>query len=120
MRELTKKQITKDVVEFSFQVPSSKADEITQLISDYLKSDEEESDPDFVPWRNVYSDFDAATALRGGRVKEGLTQAGLSEITGIPRKHISEMENRKRPVTKEAARMLAEALNVSHKVFLTS
>jgi hypothetical protein len=40
-----------------------------------------------------------AICLRGGRTKEGLTQKQLSEITGIPRCHISAMENGKRPTT---------------------
>jgi len=42
----------------------------------------------------------------------------LSEMTGIPRRHISEMEHGKRPIGKETARKLAKALNCDCRVFL--
>ncbi|WP_226989255.1 helix-turn-helix transcriptional regulator [Desulfuromonas sp. TF] len=51
-------------------------------------------------------------ALRAYRTREDLTQKELSARTGIPQHHISEMENGKRPIGKERARMLAEALGV--------
>jgi ribosome-binding protein aMBF1 (putative translation factor) len=57
-------------------------------------------------------------SIRGGRAKEGLTQRQLAELTGIPQRHISEMENGKRPIGKETARKLAKALNVDYRVFL--
>jgi len=57
-------------------------------------------------------------SLRGGRAKEGLTQRQLAELTGIPQRHISEMESGKRPIGKETARKLAKALNVDYRVFL--
>jgi plasmid maintenance system antidote protein VapI len=75
------------------------------------------------PWREVFDDLrpdDAipAAILRGSRVKEGLTQAQLSELTGIPRRHISEMEHGKRPIGKETARKLAQTLECDYRVFL--
>jgi DNA-binding XRE family transcriptional regulator len=57
-------------------------------------------------------------SVRGGRAKEGLTQQQLADLTGIPQRHISEMENGKRPIGKETARKLAKALNVDYRVFL--
>ncbi len=57
-------------------------------------------------------------SIRGGRAKEDLTQRQLAELTGIPQRHISEMENGKRPIGKETARKLAKALNVDYRVFL--
>lgn len=57
-------------------------------------------------------------SIRGGRAKEGLTQRQLAELTGIPQRHISEMENGKRPIGKETARKLAKALKVDYRVFL--
>lgn len=56
--------------------------------------------------------------LRGGRVKEGLTQAQLATLVGIPQRHVSEMENGKRPIGKEMAKRLGAALKVGYKVFL--
>lgn len=58
------------------------------------------------------------TALRGARVKEGLTQVELSLRAGIPQRHISEMEHGKRSIGKETARRLAKALNVDYRIFL--
>jgi hypothetical protein len=58
-------------------------------------------------------------ALRAYRTREGVTQKQLSQMTHIPQRHISEMENRKRGIGKERARKIAEALNVSdYRIFL--
>ena len=42
----------------------------------------------------------------------------LSELTGIPRRHISEMEHDKRAIGKETGRKLAKALDCDYLVFL--
>jgi plasmid maintenance system antidote protein VapI len=39
-------------------------------------------------------------------------------MTGIHRRHLSEMENAKRPIGKENAKKLAEALNTNYRMFL--
>ena len=58
-------------------------------------------------------------ALRIYRENAGLTQAALGErMGGIPRQHISNMENGKRPIGKENAKRLAAALHVNYRVFL--
>ena len=58
-------------------------------------------------------------ALRIYRENAGLTQAALGErMGGIPRQHISNMENGKRPIGKENAKRLAAALHVDYRVFL--
>lgn len=59
-----------------------------------------------------------AVALRGYRTREDLTQVQLAELTGIPRRHISEMENGKRSIGKEREKRLAEALKCDYRVFL--
>jgi len=59
------------------------------------------------------------TALRGARYREGVTQRELALLTGIPQRHISEMENDKRQIGRERAKKLAEALHVvDYRVFL--
>ncbi len=63
-------------------------------------------------------DQSPAAMLKGGRYKEDMTQAQLSEKTGIPRRHISDMENGRRPIGKQNAHKLAEALRVDYRVFL--
>ncbi len=47
-----------------------------------------------------------------------MTQRELARKTGIPQRHISEMENGRRPIGKEMAKRLGEALNIGYKVFL--
>ena len=57
-------------------------------------------------------------ALAGARTKEGVTQVQLARMTGIPQRHISEMEHGKRAIGKERAKKLAEVLNIDYHVFL--
>jgi hypothetical protein len=75
-----------------------------------------------VPWREAFPEYKdedlPGVCLRGSRHKEGLSQRQLSELTGIPQRHISEMENGKRPIGKEMAKRLGCALNIGYKVFL--
>jgi transcriptional regulator with XRE-family HTH domain len=77
---------------------------------------------DSIPWRKAFPEFSEdeliGKALAGVRSREGLTQIQLSEMTGIPQRHISEMENGKRPIGKEMAKRLGKVLNISYKVFL--
>lgn len=56
-------------------------------------------------------DMSPAAILRGLRYREAITQAELSRRTGISQRHISEMENNRRPIGKQNARKLVEALN---------
>ena len=66
-----------------------------------------------------YLGQESQIALRAYRTRENLTQKALAALTGIPQHHISEMENGKRPIGKERARKLAEALQVAdYRVFL--
>ncbi len=74
------------------------------------------------PWRENYPECSEGQligkALAGMRYREGITQVQLSEKTGIPQRHLSEMENGKRPIGKAKARILAKALNTDYRVFL--
>ena len=66
----------------------------------------------------VFPDSTPGTRLVGARYKEDMTQEQLAKATGIPRRHISEMENNKRTIDKERAKRMAEVLNVDYRVFL--
>ena len=74
-----------------------------------------------VPWRKskYFKNIHPGTLLSGARYREDMTQVELSERTGIPRRHISEMENGKRPIGKANARKLAEALDIDPRLLLT-
>lgn len=61
---------------------------------------------------------EAAVHLRGARGREGLTQIRLAELTGIPQRHISEMENGKRSIGKENAKKMAKVLQCDYRRFL--
>lgn len=65
-----------------------------------------------------YAANPVGTVLNGYRHRGGVTQIELSKQTGIPQRHISEMENGKRPIGKEAARKLAKALNCDYRMLL--
>jgi transcriptional regulator with XRE-family HTH domain len=56
--------------------------------------------------------------LAGGRHKEGITQVELSKLTGIPQRHISEMERGNRPIGKKNAKLFAAVLKVDYRTFL--
>ncbi|QTA84645.1 helix-turn-helix domain-containing protein [Desulfonema magnum] len=77
---------------------------------------------DTISWEELFPEYTKVelpgVILAGSRIKEGLTQKRLSELTGISRHHISEMENGKRPIEKNMAKALAKALNVGFKIFL--
>lgn len=76
---------------------------------------------DNVPWREAFPEFAenfAGTLLSGFRHREGMNQEKLAYITGIPRRHISEMENGKRPIGRESAKKLAAALKTDYRTFM--
>jgi hypothetical protein len=75
---------------------------------------------DSVPWREAFpkQDQSPGALLAGARYKEALTQVQLSKRTGIPQRHISEMENNKRSIGKSNAKIFAAVLKVDYRVFL--
>ena len=68
--------------------------------------------------RNFPGESRGSVALKGIRYRENLTQKQLAEATGIPQRHISEMEAGKRPIGKETARKLAAVLNCDYRGLL--
>ncbi|GAB6035911.1 hypothetical protein JCM15519_04700 [Fundidesulfovibrio butyratiphilus] len=114
----TKKPPT-DNVELRFTGPAARKEEAVKRLVElgFVVRGEGES----IPWREAFPFTDdelPSVFLAGARYREGLTQVQLSEATGIPRRHISEMENGKRPIGRQNARKLAEALKVDPRRFL--
>ena len=68
--------------------------------------------------KGLFAERTPANMLIGARGKENITQMQLSKITGIPRRHISDMENGRRPIGKQNALKLEKALNISYRLFL--
>ncbi len=116
MLERTKARPTESV-ELRFIVPASEADAVRRAVAPFLTQE-----TSAMPWREAAGVLDdgelPGLCVRGGRVKEGLTQAQLAQLVGIPQRHVSEMEHGKRPIGKEMAKRLGAALKVSYKVFL--
>ena len=81
-----------------------------------------EFEPEAKPWRECFPEIKdedlPGISLKGARGKEELTQKQLADRTGIPQRHLSEMENGKRPIGKERAKVLGKALNIDYRVFL--
>lgn len=79
-------------------------------------------DTEGTPWRAAFPEFagnEKGTILRGARLKEGLTQKQLAEKTGVPQRHISEIETGKRQIGRKWADLLSGALNVpAYRVLL--
>ncbi len=76
---------------------------------------------DNIPWRDAFPEFkgnEAGATLAGYRHREGLTQVQLAEATGIPQRHISEMESGKRIIGVVRAKKLAAALHCDHRRLL--
>jgi transcriptional regulator with XRE-family HTH domain len=75
-----------------------------------------------MPWREAFSPLEGAERpgrmLRAARTKEDLTQIQLADLTGIPQRHLSEMEQGKRTIGKARAKQLAEVLQVNYRLFL--
>jgi transcriptional regulator with XRE-family HTH domain len=59
-----------------------------------------------------------AIALSGLRCREALTQKQLGEIIGVKQSNISLMERGLRPIGKDIAKRLAQALNADYRIFL--
>ncbi len=113
MQALTKKPRTENLVPLNLMVNPANVATIKRYVETLENSDS-------IPWREAAGRRGSipASILRGARSKKELTQTRLSELTGIPQRHISEMERGKRPIGKETAKKLSTALNVDYRVFL--
>lgn len=73
---------------------------------------------DSIPYNFVFPNRTPGTIMRGLRYRDSLTQDALAKFVDIPHRHISEMENGKRPIGKQNARKLAAAFNTDARMFL--
>jgi len=117
MPELMKKPHT-NRIQLTFSGPSrNKAKAIKALMELGF-----EDASDLIPWREAFPGHDEnnepGICLSGARAMEAMTQKELSKLTGIPQRHISEMENGQRPIGKKNAHKLAKVLNINYRVLL--
>lgn len=124
MLELTKKQTTGRYAEICIRVPVAQVGKIVEATKGFLRlaghevrevNDEGE---ELYSVAEVFPESHPGTILRGLRVREDLTQKELAQKAKLKPHHISEMENGKRPMGKEVAMRLAEALNADYRVLM--
>jgi len=116
MRGHTRKHPIDDKVDVTLRVRRSNVP-LLQKYADALEASDERS----YSIAEVFPEYigkEQQVALRAYRNREGLTQKQLSELTGIPQHHISEMENGKRTIGKERAKKLAEQLKCDYRQLL--
>jgi hypothetical protein len=105
----------------SFLVPIASALQAKAYVEEQLGG-QEIPEAASIPWRQAFPEWKEETApgvyLAGARYREGLTQVQLAKMTGIPQRHLSEMERGKRPIGKDRAKKLAEALHINYRVLL--
>jgi len=77
-----------------------------------------DDEPEYSDVKGLFAERTPANMLIGARGKENLTQVQLAELTGIPRRHISDMENGRRTIGKQNAMKLGKALNISYQLFM--
>lgn len=114
MSVLTKKHHTEEI-ELHFTGPAGRKVDAIRALSKLGFA------PAIGPWRESFPELqgkETGIVLAGARHREGLTQRDLAARSGIPQRHISEMENGKRPVGKKNAKVLAKVLNADYRVFL--
>ncbi len=121
MQALTKKPRTDSgLVTLSFKVRPENAERIRKYVERIEPSQNDEAGitlEDFFS-KHFPGQTEAAVYLRGLRSRENLSQTRLAELTGIPQRHISEMENGKRSIGKERAKLLAKVLHSDYRAFL--
>ena len=113
----TKRRHTKGSAMVRFIGPPDKIGEVRRFAASLGITDIE----DTMDYRDAFPEFagkETQIAVRAYRQSEGFTQDQLAKLSGIPRRHISEMENSRRPIGKENAKKLAQALNTDYRMFL--
>ena len=117
MQEATKKPHTdKDMITLRLRVHRCNA----PRIKEYAQTVEAGDDRTY-SIAEVFPEYigkEQQIAIRAYRSRENLTQRQLAELTAIPQRHISEMENGKRVIGKELAKRLGAALHADYKMFL--
>ncbi|MFI3271149.1 MAG: helix-turn-helix transcriptional regulator [Pseudomonadota bacterium] len=66
----------------------------------------------------LFPNASPAMALRGLRVREGITQKQLADCLGISQTRVSELETGARAISLAMAKRIAEAYKTSYKIFL--
>jgi len=119
MQVHTKKHHTNDaLVSLKLLVHPGNVERIKRYVSKIEPASSESVTLDEFYSKHFGDQPQASVSLKGLRYREDMTQRQLADVTGIPQRHISEMETGKRSIGKEIAKKLAAALNTDYRTFL--
>lgn len=110
MLELTRKPHTEGMVSLTVVVPAGRADAVTMAIKEALEPN--------VSADRVFPESSPGKVLRGARGLKEMTQRQLAKLAGVRPAHISDMENGRRPISREMARKFGCILDFPYKAFL--
>ena len=118
-----KTQTTGALTEIRLTVPSMDAERLCKAINSLLElvrlsRPVNEEGEELYTGEEVFPEGHPGIALRGLRTREGITQKELAKTLGIRQHHVSEMEKGLRSISKDMAKRIGEAYNISYKVFL--
>jgi DNA-binding XRE family transcriptional regulator len=117
-------QTTGALTEISLTVPSEDAERLCKAINSLLELARpaarlvNEHGEALYSAREVFPESSPGNRLRGLRTREGITQKEFAQALGIRQHHVSEMEKGVRAISKDMAKRIGDAYNISYKVFL--
>lgn len=119
MQAHTKTHPTEPLVTLRLRLSRANAEKVKNFVATI----ESESESDSISYEAFFAKHfpgksEQEITLAGFRQRENLTQQQLADLTGINRRHISEMEHGKRPIGKETAKKLASVLHCDYRVLL--
>ena len=82
------------------------------------KIEQKNADEAIFSAKEVFPEGSPAMLLRGYRGKLDMTQKELAEKLGVTQNRVSDMENGKRPISKNLAVKLGELFDTPYKSFL--
>ncbi len=133
-----KTQTTGALTEICLTIPSSEAEHFCKTIESLLvlaklaqhdvsvienkeivqEIQVEQEDEGVCSMEELFPNASPAMALRGLRVREGITQKQLADSLGISQTRVSELETGARAISLAMAKRIAEAYKTSYKIFL--
>ena len=124
MLELTKKHHTSDVTEICLRVPTKDAQQVFEATKQFLllaglpvQETNEQGEPLYT-LDEVFPDSHPGVALKGYRLREGVTQKALAKQLEISPSNLSDMEHGRRPISKAMAKRIEKVTGIGYKVFL--
>jgi DNA-binding XRE family transcriptional regulator len=113
-----REQTTGGFVDLSFRVSKDKAAMVKRVVAVLIEQAEPAGEDEMLTIEEAFGPSTPASALRGYRYREALTQAELAKLAGVSKQNISDMENGRRVIGKDVAQRLGKALNAPWKRFL--